>query len=145
MHFHFGLFHRCSDAYAFLQQRSWETSEIVELLDRLNTGAVLQGSCLSKLCAKVFLTLICSPDDEGSVDKEALVRAHDAMLNKDGQRRNVSSALAITSQERLYVIQVLSRRAAHCVLPLGAHLPLNPAGAKCISPAEGRPFSRKLA
>ena len=44
------------------------------------------------------------------------MRAHDAMLNKDGQRRSVSSALAITSQERLYVIQVPSRPAAHCFL-----------------------------
>lgn len=40
------------------------------------------------------------------MDKEALVRAHDAMLSKDGKRRDVSSALSITSQERLYVIQV---------------------------------------
>ena len=51
---------------------------------------------------------LCS-DDEGNVDKEALVRAHDAMLSKDGKRRDVSSALSITSQERLYVIQVTHR------------------------------------
>ena len=43
------------------------------------------------------------------MDKEALVRAFDAMQSKDGTRRDVSSALTITSQERLYVIQVRSR------------------------------------
>ncbi len=42
------------------------------------------------------------------MDKEALVRAFDAMQSKDGTRRDVSSALTITSQERLYVIQVRS-------------------------------------
>jgi hypothetical protein len=40
------------------------------------------------------------------VDKEALVRAYDAMQSKDGMLRDVSSALVITSQERLYLIQV---------------------------------------
>ena len=40
------------------------------------------------------------------MDKEALVRAYDAMQSKDGMLRGVSSALAITSQERLYLIQV---------------------------------------
>ena len=40
------------------------------------------------------------------MDKEALVRAYDAMQSKDGMLRDVSSALAITSQERLYLIQV---------------------------------------
>jgi hypothetical protein len=47
-----------SDAYEFLQQRKWDTSDIVQLLDRLNG------------------------DTEGNVDKEALVRAHDAMASK---------------------------------------------------------------
>ena len=34
------------------------------------------------------------------------MRAYDAMQSKDGMLRDVSSALAITSQERLYLIQV---------------------------------------
>ena len=50
-------------------------------------------------------------DKEGNVDKEALVRAYDAMQSKDGTRRDVSSALAITSQERLYVLQVCAHAA----------------------------------
>ena len=43
-----------SDAYAFLQQRGWGSVEIVELLDHLDA------------------------DSSGNVDKETLVRAHDA-------------------------------------------------------------------
>ena len=40
-----------SDAYAFLQQRSWDTSEIVELLDRLNPGSHIFIFCSAWISA----------------------------------------------------------------------------------------------
>ena len=40
------------------------------------------------------------------MEKEALIRAHDAMLSRHGKRRDILSALEIISQERLYVLQV---------------------------------------
>ena len=95
------------------------------------------------------------------MDKEALVRAYDAMQSKDGTRRDVSSALTITSQERLYVIQVRCRSdglrgfplvATPCVERSRASAPANYVmgdveitGAERAGPPEGRAIASKLA
>lgn len=66
-----------SDAYEFLQQRKWDTSDIVQLLDRLNA------------------------DSEGNVDKEALVRAHDAMASK-GAWLCISVFVCLYTQSKMF-------------------------------------------
>ena len=84
-----------SDAYAFLQQRGWGSVEIVELLDHLDA------------------------DSAGNVDKETLVRAHDAMIGRDGNRRGVGAALAIIQNDHVFVLQMK----VHLVPPKNAHSP----------------------
>ncbi|EKX34695.1 hypothetical protein GUITHDRAFT_119128 [Guillardia theta CCMP2712] len=61
------------DAYKFLQQRDWDSESIIKILDAI------------------------SVDEEQNVRKEDLIRSAVAIMCKDGSRRTLSDAIAISS------------------------------------------------
>ena len=76
--------------------------------------AGVKHACLKNACL-TSCTFLRS-DNEGNVDKEALVRAHEAMKSTDGARRDVASALGLISQERLCIVQVRMHDHQHRIL-----------------------------
>eukprot|EP00960_Hanusia_phi_P072194 767726-Hanusia_phi.AAC.1 len=69
------------DAYKFLQQRDWDSESIIKILDSI------------------------SIDDEQNVKKEDLIRSSVAIMCKDGSRRSLADAIAISSCSSECILQ----------------------------------------